>query len=239
MKGTSSQRDRLGRTHLGRFLLGAGATGFLGIAVAVSPTEAQESPEPAAIVLRAGELYSAAEAFCADFRQELHVPLLDQRAEGRGRLCQRRPNLFSMRFTEPQGDLVVVDGSSAWVYYPSRDPEQVLKAPVSGSGRDASIDFHREFLEDAEAKYEMEYRGLEEIEGLAVHRVLLRPRADTRYAEAELWIGASTPRVHRVEIREENGSIRRIHLYGIDLAPAIPEGTFSFVPPPGTRVITL
>lgn len=197
-----------------------------------------QSPDPAPILGRAAGLYEAAGAMCADFRQVLSVPLLDQEAEGRGRLCQRRPSFFSMRFREPAGDLVVVDGEHVWVYYPSRDPEQVLRFPLTAAADGRALDLHREFLEDAPEKYELEYRGTEDIDGVPTHRILLRPKRPARYREAVVWIEVARSLVRRIEVREENGSVRTIHLSGIELDPSIPEGTFSFTPPPGTRVIT-
>lgn len=188
-----------------------------------------------AVLERAAERYAAIRTFCADFHQVLDVPLLGQRREGTGRLCQRRPDLFSMRFTDPPGDLVVVDGENAWVYTPSRDPDQVLKAPASAAG--GRLDFHREFLESPRTRYEAEGQGTDTVAGTATRRILLRPREPDRYREAVVWIDGDGF-LRQVEIREENGSVRTVTLTSLQVDPAVPEGTFSFTPPPGTRVVS-
>ncbi|HZD04352.1 MAG TPA: outer membrane lipoprotein carrier protein LolA, partial [Longimicrobiales bacterium] len=123
--------------------LGAAAL-VVGLSGLTAPAAAQEG-DPWAVLEKAAERYAAVGTFCADFHQTLDVPLLGQTREGTGRLCQKPPDLFSMRFTDPPGDLVVVDGKNAWVYTPSRDPDQVLKAPASAAGE--RLDFHREFLD--------------------------------------------------------------------------------------------
>ncbi len=74
-----------------------------------------------AIMRAAAERYQEVEALCADFTQHLVVPLLGDERTGEGQVCQARPNKFAMRFTQPDGDRVVIDGESVWVYYPSLD----------------------------------------------------------------------------------------------------------------------
>ena len=53
--------------------------------------------------------YEHVNQFCADFTQVLSVPLLGDERTGTGQMCQARPNKFAMRFSDPEGDLVVVD----------------------------------------------------------------------------------------------------------------------------------
>ena len=79
--------------------------------------------------------YEHVNQFCADFTQVLSVPLLGDERTGTGQMCQARPNKFAMRFSDPEGDLVVVDGEWVWLYYPSLDPNQVIRfAMAEASG---------------------------------------------------------------------------------------------------------
>lgn len=212
------------------------APAFLAFAAAgaVAPASAQDV-DPYEVLDRASERFAGIETLCSDFHQVLDVPLLDERREGDGRLCQRRPNLFSMRFDAPSGDLVVVDGEYAWVYTPSRDPEQVLRAPAPALGR--RLDFHGQFLESPRERYEAEYQGTETVAGEPARRIRLRPREPARYREAVVWIGEDDF-IHQVEIREENGSIRTVTLTDFEVDAPVEEGVFSFTPPPGARVVT-
>ena len=79
--------------------------------VAVSPSGLAGQDERAYQVLEsADERYQALSTLCARFHQEIEVTLLGETRTGEGRLCRRQPAEFSMRFSDPEGDLVVVDG---------------------------------------------------------------------------------------------------------------------------------
>ena len=94
--------------------------------VSATPVKAQDIQ--AYDVLAGASLnYSNVDNFCAQFHQIIEVTLLNQTRSGHGRMCQRQPDEFAMRFSEPAGDLVVVDGESVWTFYPSMDKQQVLK----------------------------------------------------------------------------------------------------------------
>ena len=104
-----------------------------GLAVAVSvlagftPAGAQAGgPLPAGDALRAleaaAERYRNVRALCADFDQVMEVRLLGRTIESAGRVCQRRPNLLSMRFSDPDGDLVVSDGDRLLGLLPQPEP---------------------------------------------------------------------------------------------------------------------
>ena len=97
---------------------------------------APERDEVAAMkILESAALhYRGIDALCSDFTQHLLVPLLGEDRTGIGRLCQAQPNRFAMRFSDPKGDLVLVDGSFVWLYYPSLDPKQVFKIPMVENG---------------------------------------------------------------------------------------------------------
>src|SRR5690606_9219382 len=136
-----------------------GALAFGTVALGPSPAAAQD--RGLAIINGAAERYQQVEALCADFSQHLVVPLLGDERTGTGRICQARPNKFAMRFTEPDGDRVVIDGEWVWVYYPSLDEKQVMRMPVAQQR--GGHDFHREFLEDPEVKYDVTYEGTDTV----------------------------------------------------------------------------
>lgn len=187
------------------------------------------------IIDAAGERYAAVETVCADFVQQLSVPLLGTERTGTGRLCTGRPNLFSMRFDDPEGDLIVVDGESAWVYFPSNDEKTVMKAPAeqSAGGRD----FHREFLVDTEAKYEVAYEEVEVLDGRRTHRLRLRPKRPASYRAAVLWIDEGQPVLRRLRLEEENGNVRTITLADVVFGAEVGAEWFTFTVPPGALVV--
>ena len=208
-------------------LVGLGALGH-------APAAAQDGGME--ILQGASRRYAPVRSLCADVVHHLRVPLLDQERTARGSLCQMRPNLFAMRFNDPVGDLVVVDGEFMWYYTPSTDARQVFKFPVTQGTR--GQDFHREFLEDPETKYDVTYEAADEVAGVTTHRLRLRPKEPTSYRAAVLWIEQGTSLLRVIRIEEENGNERTINLRNIEFDVAPPAGWFTFTPPPGTLVIT-
>ena len=187
------------------------------------------------ILHRAADRYAAVETLCADFTQHLSVPLLGSERTGTGRLCQGRPNLFAMRFTDPPGDLIVVDGAFAWVYFPSNDAKTVLRTSADRSA--AGRDFHREFLQDPEGKYDVEYEAQDVVVGHATHRLRMLPKGPASYRAAVIWVDDGNPVLRQIRLEEENGSVRTITLadVGFDADPGI--DWFSFTPPEGALVM--
>jgi outer membrane lipoprotein-sorting protein len=206
--------------------------------VAVGPAVAGASgqtPDPVAIMEEAGERYRGIRAFCGIFRQRLEVPLLDQVTDTEGTLCQEQPNLFAMRFTSPQGDLLVADGEFFWVYYPNTDPGQVLQ--FSMEVQPGGLDFHREFLEDAPEKYELTYEAREVLDGRPTHVISAKPRRPAGFTLARIWLDVERSLILKVRIGSENGSVRTVALSDIQLNPPADAERFRFIPPPGVQII--
>jgi outer membrane lipoprotein-sorting protein len=198
--------------------------------------QAAARPDAFAVLESAGKTYRVTSALCADFRQTLSVPLLGQNISGRGRLCSKQPGLFSMRFTEPAGDLYLADGTWLWMYTPSTDKKQVLRWRMAQGPR--GVDFYREFLDAPRQKYRADYRGRETIDGKAAHRIQLTPLQAAPYRNADVWIDVTGALLRQVQIREENGSVRTITLAATDARTPPPAAAFTFAPPTGTQVIT-
>jgi outer membrane lipoprotein carrier protein len=193
------------------------------------------SQDATAILTRAAARLAELRGFCGDFRQEIQVPLLGQTTRSAGRLCQQRPNLFAMDFTDPQGDRVVADGTWVWTYFPSTDPRQVVRFPLAEQGR---MDFFQEFVADPGVRYTPTLRGEEVVGGRPAWRIALAPRDRTHFSGATVWIDRETSLMRKVEIQQDNGSVRIVELGELELNPTIPAARFTFTPPEGVQVYT-
>lgn len=183
----------------------------------------------------AGARYRGLRGFCATFEQALAVPLLGETTYSKGSLCQERPNLFAMRFSDPEGDLLVADGEAFWVYYPSSDPRQVLRFDMEV--RPGGVDFHREFLETPGEKYALEYLGEETLSGRSTHLISLKPFESSGFQEARIWLDSERSLILQARIGMENGSVRTVTLSEIQLDPTPDPSRFQFTPPAGAQVI--
>lgn len=210
----------------------------LAVASCAGRGSAQEADRERAFQLleAASERYAASDGLCAHFRQRLEIPLLGEERTSEGELCQRRPNLFSMRFTDPDGDAVVSDGSHFWIYYPSISPGQVIRMPLDRER--GGMDFYREFLADPRGTYDARILGEETVGGHRVVEVHLEPTRDRGYREATVWIDPGERVIRRVEIVDGNGSVRRVTLTDLRLDPELDPGTFTFPVPTGVTVVS-
>lgn len=206
------------------------------LAGAALPSGTHAQDRGAAILNGAAERYASVETLCADFDQRLEVPLLRSERTGSGRVCQARPNLFAMRFSDPEGDAIVADGESVWVYFPSNDERQVLRTEADRTA--GGEDFHREFLVEPEARYEITYEANETIAGHATDRLRLVPKGPASYRAAVIWIDRGEPVLRQVRIEEENSSIRTITLQNVEFGASPGADWFTFTPPDGAVVIS-
>jgi outer membrane lipoprotein-sorting protein len=202
--------------------------------VAPIPLPAQEA-DAVSLMEEAGARYRTIRAFCATFDQTLEVPLLGETHISKGELCQAQPDLFSMRFSDPDGDEVVSDGEYFWVYYPSADPGQVLR--FSMEVRPGGLDFHREFLEAPAQKYRLEYVGADAVQGARTHVVSATPLEPSAFTEARLWLDQERSLILQARIGMENGSVRTVTLTEIRLDPPPDPERFVFTVPSGAQVI--
>lgn len=202
--------------------------------VAAAPARSQDPGLEA--LEAAAERYAAIGTICADFVQVLDNPLLGSTKTSRGRLCQQRPNLFRMDFSDPEGDEVVADGTWFWVYYKSLDEGQVLRFPLDPSR--GGLDFFREFLSQPASKYEIATEGEETVDGHATLRLALSPRSDRGLESARVWVDPEARLIRRIEVTEDNGLTRRVSLSALAVDPSLEGDYFDFTVPPGVDVVS-
>ena len=212
---------------------------FLGLTAAsgLSPSHLPAQDERAYEVLEAAsERYWGLETLCARFHQEIEVTLLRQTRMGDGKLCQRQPAEFSMRFSDPEGDLVVVDGEYLWTFYPSMDADQVMR--FAAAGTEGRFNFYKNLLDDPRGRFDATYQGTETLAGRPSHKLTVTPKDDGAFRSAVVWIDVESDLITGVDVHDANESIRRVRLTEFQVDVDVADGEFRFVPPPGARVLT-
>ena len=196
--------------------------------------EAQEDVE--SILQRTAAAYEGVRSMQAEFVQRLENPLLGTTATSRGTLYQRRPDRFLMRFTEPAGDVIVSDGRYFWVYYPSVNARQVVRAPASQAAT-GGVDLQAQFIGDPVQRFVAKLEGRESVDGRPAHVVHLVPREPSGYRALRVWIDVRDGLVRRFEIHERNETVRRFDLRGLRVNPALGDELFRFVPPADAQIV--
>ncbi len=193
------------------------------------------------VLYTANERYYGVETLCAHFHQVVEVTLLRQTRSSEGTVCLRQPDRFSMRFADPEGDLVVVDGEFAWTFYPSTDDKQVMRCSVDGAG--GGNNFFSNFLEDPRGRFEAVHEGREPMGDGLSHKIALKPREtggmrSVDFRSAVVWLDVDSNLITALEIHDTNEQIRWLRLTDIRVDIEIPQEVFRFVPPEGTQVFT-
>lgn len=211
----------------------------LALAAGPGPIGAQtaESPDARTVLRRAKAVYGGLESLRADFEQTIEIPLLSRSRWGRGVWYQKGRGRFRMSFVEPEGDMIVADGTHVWLFYPSTHPGQVIRSGLDGNvTASGMVDLQGRIFEEADEKYEVDPVRPERIDGISTYLVSLRPREPSPYRTVRVWIDPTSYLVRKFEITEENETIRTVLLRHLEPDAPIPDTVFAFVPPAGTDV---
>lgn len=204
---------------------------------ATAPSNTGSSQTTAdSVVALAARAYAGVRSLQADFAQKTTNPVLGRETTSRGTIYQRRPDRFLMKFSQPDGDRIVADGEHIWVYYPSADPGQVIRAPVSAAGA-GGVDLQAQFVGDPTTRFAATLNGTEAVGGRDAWVVTLDPRANAPYSKLKVWIDRRDHLVRRFEITELNGVVRHFDLSNLRTNLSLSDDVFRFTPPDGVRVI--
>jgi outer membrane lipoprotein carrier protein len=187
---------------------------------------------------RAEHVYQRIETLQAQFTQTISNPMLGAPEETRGTLFLAPPSRFAMRFSEPAGDRIVVDGTWLWAFTPSTVPDQVIRQPIPNQGA-ASPNLLAQFVDRPLEHYRASYVGVDTLSGEVADVVRLAPRyEDLPFRMAEIAISRETGLLIRLAVRERSGQQRTLVFESLVAGQPIPESELSFVVPDGVRIVT-
>ena len=203
------------------------------LVVVAAPLVAQDAT---AIVGRSARVYRGLGSLRANFVQVIDDQMIG-RYEAKGVLVQSGQNKLSMRFSDPAGDAIIVDGQQVWVYTPSTTPGQVLRLPLP---TDPVYGFNviAWLLDRPADRYRVAYLRADHIGGRAVDVVEMTPTLPTLpFARATVWLDRDDALPRKLEIEEKNGGTRILTLTRLRIDEQIPERLFTFDIPSGVRII--
>lgn len=205
---------------------------ILAAAILPLPTKAQSAE---AVLDRAVAVYSQMRSVRAEFTQTLTNPLTGTTASTTGMLLRRKPNLLSISFDN--GDRIVADGMSLWLYVPSSVPGQVIRSSGAAAST-ATFDPAGELLNAPRTRYSVSGGGSSAVNGRASHVVSLAPKSSSvPFTKVKLWVDDADNSVRRFEVTDRNGLTRLVVINRLTMNPALSRRSFRFTPPKGVRVV--
>jgi outer membrane lipoprotein carrier protein len=205
--------------------------------LAMTLTAGAHAQDAESIVGRSSRVYRSLSSLSADFVQVIDNPMIDS-AESRGTLVQAGSSKLAMRFTEPPGEAVIIDGQHVWVYTPSTVPGQVLRMKAPSGGPVYGYNLLAWFLDRPAERYEVKFVRQDKVGARAVEVVELTPAVpDLPFERAVLWLDRQDGLPRRLEITEKSGALRTLALSNLRLNRRVPESTFQFQVPSGVRVV--
>jgi len=199
-----------------------------------APLQAQDGN---AVVGRASRVYRSLSSLSADFVQVIDNPMIDS-AESRGKLIQSGSAKFAMRFSDPPGEAIVIDGEHVWIYTPSTVPGQVIRTAVPSGGPVYGYNILSWLLDRPAERYEVKYLRKENLGGREMDVVELIPTVpDLPFERAVLWLDRDDALPRRLEILERSGATRTLALSKLRANQPVSDKTFKFEVPAAVRVV--
>ncbi len=188
------------------------------------------------VVARAAAAYRGLSSLGADFDQVVANEMIGT-FKSRGTLAQAGASRLSMRFTDPPGEAIVVDGTYLWLYTPSTAPGQVLRTPVAAASG-YGVNLLAWLLDRPTERYRATLLPDTTINGDAVQVVRLVPVATgLPFGAATLWLARADALPRRLEVVELSGNRRTLTLSNLRPNQVFPPGTFTFTPGKGVKVV--
>jgi len=199
-----------------------------------APLQAQNADS---VVGRASRAYRALSSLRADFVQVIDNPMIDS-AESRGTLIQSGAAKLSMRFADPPGEAIVIDGKHVWIYTPSTVPGQVIRMAVPSGGPVYGYNILAWLLDRPAERYKAKYLRSDKLAGRTMDVVELIPAVpDLPFERAVVWLDRADALPRMLEILEPSGATRTLTLSKLRTNERVADRTFSFDVPSGARVV--
>ena len=207
------------------------------LSLAAAPLSAAGAQDAQGIVGRSSRVYRSLSSLKADFVQVIDNPMIDS-AESRGTLVQAGDDKLAMRFTDPPGEAIVIDGQHVWVYTPSTTPGQVIRMAVPSGGPVYGYNMLAWLLDRPAERYTAKYARADKLNGRSVDVVELVPAVpDLPFDRAIVWLDKEDGLPRRLEITEHSGATRTLTLSKMRVNQSVPDRTFTFEVPSGVRVV--
>jgi len=144
-----------------------------------------------------------------------------------GRLYVSRPDKIRLECVKPQEQLIVSDGSEAWLYLPAS--KEALRQSVAEVAKACDP---RIFLFDTPADFKVSYQGRD-----SSHSYIFTPPAAGGYPYQKVTVTLGPDLgLTGVSVVDPLGNIYAFSLRDVKFNPTLEPGLFRFKPPEGTQI---
>ncbi len=201
-------------------------------APATTPPEVTASdPAADALAQRVDAFYMPLNSLIVRFEQEFYVQSTGMNKKSSGVMKFQRPGKMSWRYDPPNGNLVVCDGKTVWVY--EADGNQYTQQPFQASEYAGALGF----LSGEGIRKYFTFR-FHDVPNFPGGKVLLgTPRTpNAGYDLVLFYVDLATANIRRVVIIDAQRNRNRFDLESLSEAPIDPR-EFVWSPPPGATLI--
>ncbi len=215
------------RRAASRTALAFGVASLLQVAaVTVSCPAAEVADE--ALLQRVREAYADVRSLRASFVQHNEWEIMEPAESYAGKVYLTRGGLLRIEYVEPEGHLLVSDGTWVWTYVP--ESGQVIKSPVSADANSASRLFV-DFLEGRRVVRIARVGSIAEItlapeEGSALKSLVVGVDPETGLGQTFAWT-------------DREGNTARYTFLDFETNAVLDPGLFHFEVPEGVEVVTM
>ena len=200
-----------------------------------SPAPAHARLDLHAVVDRVQKRYDAAGDFRAHFSQTLTNPTFKRKTALSGEVLLKKPGKMRWNYQTPDVKMYLADGTRLWLYEP--DDRQAFKQDLKSSQLPAALAFLT-----GKGKLADEFEiSLSKQAGVGTARdyvLALRPRqAQPQVKELTFVVDPETFLVRESLLVDGQGNVNDMLFSDIKINAGVPDGTFHWSPPAGTRVI--
>ena len=209
-----------------------------------APTAAAAPPVPAvprlelrAVVERVQKRYDGASDFRAHFSQTLTNLTFKRKTSSAGEVLLKKPGKMRWNYQTPEEKMYLADGAQLWLYEP--EDKQAFKQKLESSQLPAALAFLTGKGKLSE-EFDISFASPPQ-PGLGKPRdyiLSLRPRqAQPQVKEITFVVDPDSFLVRQSVLLDGQGNINDMLFSDIKIGSGLPDSTFRWSPPAGTRVI--
>jgi outer membrane lipoprotein carrier protein len=188
-----------------------------------------------AVVERVQKKYDAAADFRARFGQTLTNVAFGRKTSLGGEVLFKKPGRMRWNYMQPEAKSYVADGSTLWLYEP--EDKQAFKQDLKSSQLPAALAFLTG-QGNLTAEFDVTTAGPTPYGGPADYVLSLVPKQPQAQVKSILFVvDPATFNVRESVITDAQGNVNDMLFSDIRVNTGIPDATFHFSPPAGTRVI--